>query len=61
VTLGYSLPKTILSKLNMNKLRVYVTAQNPYMYKKCWSIDPEGLGFNVPSVKAFMVGISASL
>lgn len=60
VTLGYSLPKEILSRLDITKLRVYFTAQNPYMYKKCWSIDPEGLGFNVPSVKTFMVGISVS-
>lgn len=60
VTLGYSLPKEILSKLDINKLRVYFTAQNPYMYKKTWSIDPEGLGFNVPSVKTYLVGISVS-
>ena len=60
VTLGYSLPKEILSKLDITKLRVYFTAQNPYMYKKTWSIDPEGLGFNVPSVKTYLVGISVS-
>ncbi len=60
VTLGYSLPKNILSKLSVNKLRIYVTAQNPYMSKKCWSIDPEGLGFNVPSVQTYMAGISVS-
>ena len=60
LTLGYSIPESILSKINLNKLRLYVTAQNPYMYKKAWSIDPEGLGFNVPSVKTFMFGISTS-
>ncbi|MCE5345557.1 MAG: TonB-dependent receptor [Bacteroidales bacterium] len=60
VTLGYTIPERILSKIDMHKLRIYATAQNPYMHKNCWSIDPEGLGFNVPSVKTFIVGLSAS-
>ena len=60
VTLGYTIPERILSKIAMHKLRIYATGQNLFMHKNCWSIDPEGLGFNVPSVKTYIVGISAS-
>lgn len=60
VSLGYSFPEKVLSNLSLSKLRVYGTVQNPYMNKKTWSIDPEGLGFSGPSVKTFMFGISAS-
>ncbi|HTN36585.1 MAG TPA: TonB-dependent receptor [Arachidicoccus sp.] len=60
VTLGYSLSQKLLTKLSLSKLRIYGTVQNPYMNKKVWSIDPEGLGFSGPSVKTFMFGLSAS-
>lgn len=61
VTLGYTVPKNIISKINMNRLRIYVTAQNPYLYTKFWGVDPEGAtGLSVPSVKTFMFGISTS-
>jgi TonB-linked SusC/RagA family outer membrane protein len=60
VSLGYSLPNKISSKMDISKVRVYITAQNPYMYKNCWSIDPESPGLSVPSVKTFIGGISVS-
>jgi len=60
VTLGYTVPESVLSKLDIRKLRFYVTAQNPYMYKKCWSQDPESPGLTVPSVKTFMGGLSVT-
>ncbi|HAZ03388.1 MAG: hypothetical protein A2W90_00015 [Bacteroidetes bacterium GWF2_42_66] len=60
VTLGYTLPKSVLSDIDVSRLRIYITAQNPWIYKKCWSIDPESLGLTVPTVKTFMAGISVS-
>ncbi len=60
VTLGYTLPSQLLSKIDVSKLRVYVTAQNPWLYKNCWSIDPESIGLTVPTVKTFMAGVSLS-
>lgn len=61
ITLGYTLPQKILSKIKMTKLRVYVTAQNPYMNTPFIGIDPEGAtGLSMPSVKTFLIGLSAS-
>jgi hypothetical protein len=60
VTLGYTIPENLLSRLDIKKLRFYVTAQNPYLYKRCWSVDPESPGLSVPSVKTFMGGLSLS-
>ncbi len=60
VTLGYTVPSRIISKLDMKKLRIYATAQNPWLYKKCWSVDPESIGLNVPTVKTFMAGLSVT-
>jgi TonB-linked SusC/RagA family outer membrane protein len=41
VTLGYSLSEGLLTKLHMNKLRVYVTAQNPLTITDYQSYSPE--------------------
>ncbi len=60
VTLGYSLPNTLRSKLGLNRLRIYASAQNPYLSSKFTGLDPEGAqGFETPSVKTFMLGINA--
>jgi len=61
ITLGYTFPKSVISALHLSKLRLYMTAQNPYMYTKYWGIDPEGsIGMTYPSAKTFMFGISTS-
>ncbi|MDD4190627.1 MAG: SusC/RagA family TonB-linked outer membrane protein, partial [Mangrovibacterium sp.] len=41
VTLGYSLPEKILSKLKINSLRVYATAYNLWTWTKYTGYDPE--------------------
>lgn len=41
ITLGYTLPKYISSKLGMQKLRFYVTAQNLFTITKYSGYDPE--------------------
>lgn len=61
VTLGYSLPEGIKSKMKMSNLRIYVSAQNPYLYTKFDGLDPEGAqGFDAPSPKTFVMGINAT-
>lgn len=61
VTLGYAMPQALISKIRMNKLRIYVSAQNPYVYSKFEGLDPEGaIGYDSPSPKTFMVGVNAS-
>nr|WP_320120706.1 TonB-dependent receptor [uncultured Marinifilum sp.] len=41
VTLGYSLPKKLISKAGINKLRFYVAADNPLTLTKYTGYDPE--------------------
>lgn len=65
ITLGYTLPKQMLEKIKFSNLRLYVQANNPYVYtkeKNIW-MDPE---FNsgtyqddVPN-SVYSIGISAS-
>ncbi len=42
VSLGYTFPKAITSKVNLNKVRVYVTGQNLVTWTKYSGFDPEG-------------------
>jgi len=46
ITLGYKLPKTLVSKLKMNNLRVYMTVQNLYTLTKYTGFDPEVGSYN---------------
>ncbi|MEI7421974.1 MAG: TonB-dependent receptor [Prolixibacteraceae bacterium] len=41
VTLGYSIPKSILKKVKLTKCRLYTTANNLYTFTKYTGFDPE--------------------
>jgi TonB-dependent starch-binding outer membrane protein SusC len=41
ISLGYSLPQRLLSKLNIDKLRVYVNILNPFVFTDYNGYDPE--------------------
>ncbi|MCK8492676.1 TonB-dependent receptor [Spirosoma sp. RP8] len=41
ITLGYTLPSTLLSRLGLSRARVYVTAQNPFTFTKYLGFNPE--------------------
>lgn len=41
ITLGYTFPKSITSKLRLQKLRIYATAQNVFTITKYSGFDPE--------------------
>jgi TonB-linked SusC/RagA family outer membrane protein len=60
VTLGYTVPNKILSDINMSDLRFYILAKDPYVHHNLLSADPEAIGTNLPTVRTYMVGISAS-
>lgn len=61
-TLGYNLPKSIISRAKINNLRLYVSAQNAYLYTKFDGLDPEGgVGYSTPSPRTFMAGINLGL
>lgn len=41
ISLGYTVPKNVISKLKMNQLRVYVNVLNPFIFTKYQGWDPE--------------------
>jgi len=62
VTLGYTLPKSLIKRVGITKLRLYVTVQNGFCITKFPGTDPEsGANFNVPAPRTFMFGINMSL
>lgn len=60
VTLGYTVPKSILNKIHMTNVRVYCTAYNPLIFTKekmLKGTDPENGGNDVfPLYKTYVVG-----
>jgi TonB-linked SusC/RagA family outer membrane protein len=71
MTLGYTLPKNVSKKLMTERLRLYLTAQNPFIFTNYSGIDPEaskvnadgnpqtdGSGYGTPSVSSWIVGIN---
>nr|HPR32873.1 SusC/RagA family TonB-linked outer membrane protein [Prolixibacteraceae bacterium] len=42
LTLGYTLPNSLTSKISIQKLRIYAKMQNPYMFTNFEGNDPEG-------------------
>ena len=41
LTLGYSIPTALLTKLRLTRARLYVTAQNPFTFTKYTGFNPE--------------------
>lgn len=68
ISVGYTIPKDISSKWNIDNARVYVTAYNLYtwfdsQYKKDGGIDPETtstVNLNTPPTRSFIFGVNLS-
>ncbi|MBQ0121998.1 MAG: TonB-dependent receptor [Bacteroidales bacterium] len=65
VTLSYSFPKSILSKMNMNGLRVYFSGQNLFTASAWKYCDPEvnsygTQGWGIPQSKTYTFGLEFS-
>ncbi len=65
ITLGYTLPKNWLKKVNVERARVYFTASNPFIFTKSSYLkdyDPEkgGDDDDAPLSKQFVFGINVS-
>lgn len=62
ITLGYTLPKALSGKIMMDKLRLYATAYNPYIWvkdKQLKGTDPENNGSDsFPLYKQFVFGLN---
>jgi TonB-linked SusC/RagA family outer membrane protein len=62
IQLGYSIPGTVLSKVKVKKLRVYVNLDTPFIWSHLASnLDPEVYGGtvegNVPSTRMYSFGV----
>ena len=63
LTLGYNLPESLLSRMNINRFRVYLTGQNLFTFTKYKGSDPE-IGRNgidqgiVPIPRTVVFGLS---
>lgn len=68
LTIGYSLPKDLYRKLDVNKIRVYVTTNNLFTITKYTGFDPE-VGMNsygvdtgrYPQARSFIFGVEVGL
>ncbi|WP_143308831.1 TonB-dependent receptor [Chitinophaga vietnamensis] len=65
VTLGYTLPDALIKRAGINKLRVYVTANNLFTFTKYSGMDPEvgtdtyGIDLGrYPQARGFLVGLN---
>lgn len=71
VTIGYTLPASIIKKLNLSKVRIYATGQNVFTFTKYKGWDPEvnsdaystnvtqGIDFySAPQAKTFILGVN---
>jgi hypothetical protein len=69
---GYSLPKSFLSRLHLNDSRIYISGQNLATFTKYKGLDPDVVGANVnlepgvdngnyPSPRILSVGINIGL
>jgi TonB-linked SusC/RagA family outer membrane protein len=70
VTLSYNLPKTILSKIGISNLQVYVSGRNLYTFTDWIGWDPEARDIsrgsenwdvNYPTVRSYIFGINLTL
>ena len=66
LTLGYSLEREFLNKINVQKMRLYIQAQNAFIITKYSGPDPEmqvnGLDYNgIPRQRVFSIGLNVTL
>lgn len=72
LTLGYNLPKNVISKIRASNVKIYVSAQNLFTWTRYTGFDPEvsrneqstltqGIDYSIyPSSKSFLGGLSIS-
>ncbi|RAK70688.1 SusC/RagA family TonB-linked outer membrane protein [Hymenobacter edaphi] len=59
VTLGYTLPKSIVGRAKIDNVRVYVSGRNLYTLSNLKDFDPEGEGvIDRPLNRAYVVGLN---
>jgi hypothetical protein len=70
IQLGYTLPRSITQKIRIDRLRVYVAAENLFTFTKYHGFDPEissggtslGVDYGVyPQARTWTIGFNVSL
>ena len=70
ISLGYTLPRNLTKKAYIERLRVYVRAENLFTWTKYWGFDPEigssstsmGVDYGVyPQARTWTIGFNLSL
>jgi TonB-linked SusC/RagA family outer membrane protein len=57
ITLGASIPERYISRVGAQSLRLYVTAQDPFLFTDATVIDPEGAtGKVIPAYRTLLIG-----
>ena len=60
VQLGYTLPKALTMKLNIERVRIYSSLENFFTFTKYKGFDPEVSGMAYPSMKQAVIGLNVS-
>lgn len=65
ITLGYTFPKQLISKIHLSNLRLYFTASNPFIfakskYLKNYDLEKGGNDDDAPLSKQFVFGVNIS-
>lgn len=60
LTLGYTLPNSILSKLKLSNFRLYITGQNLFTWTDFLSYSPEQTPENYPEARIISTGIQVN-
>ena len=59
ITLGYTLPESLLNRVKVNRFRIYGTLQNYFVFSKLGDYDPErGGSMSFPLTKAMVFGVN---
>jgi len=63
IQLGYSIPRSLLSKIKIDKIRFYIAGTNLLTFSELneWDLDPEvepGVAVYYPQVKLYTIGIN---
>ena len=62
IQIGYNMPKQVVNKLHLDRIRLYASAQNLITIKsnKFTGVDPENPGFNYPIPLNLTFGVNVS-
>ncbi|MCY1718793.1 TonB-dependent receptor [Prolixibacteraceae bacterium Z1-6] len=62
ITLSYNLPKSVLQKMHLKNLKLFISGENLFTFDHLPSgIDPESLGWNYPHYRTISFGINLNL